>query len=96
MQPLLSLPFLGSFTPHSQCKFIQKGDWGISKGHTEAQQKHLARCSEERTNLVNYCLGSAPGKALLELPLEGVSNKLAEMRWDPMTLIVWVGKLCIM
>lgn len=47
-------------------------------------------------NLVNYYLGSGPGKALLELPLDSVSNELAEMRWDSVTLIVWMGKLCTM
>jgi len=80
VQLLLCLPFLGSFTPHSQCKTNQKWDWDISKGCGDVQQKNAAQCSEQRANLVNYCLGSAPGKAPLEPALEGVSNELPEAR----------------
>lgn len=92
MQPLLCRPLLGSFTPHSQCKTIHKWDWDISKGRGEAQQQTRAQRSEQRANLVSYCLGSAPGKAPLELSLEGASNELAEMRWVSMTFVLWVGK----
>lgn len=95
MQPLLCLLLLGPFTLHSQWKTIQKWDWDVSKGCGEAQQKNVAQCSEQRANLANYCLGSAPGKAPLELSLEGVSNEAAETRWVSVTLVLWVGKLCI-